>query len=105
MTIVKFIYINITAIEKTTGYLKTTLWLVDLNEFSSVVAFADKFEDVALDIVVANAGVSCESYQVSPEGWEHTYGSKIFKLAIPDLGTKAPSESFVNDVVVYTSPT
>lgn len=59
-------------IATTTGYHNTTLGLVDLSSFSSVVEFADKFEteDIKLDIVVANAGVLCTKYEASPEGWE-----------------------------------
>jgi len=77
--------IAIEEIERATGYLNTTLWIVDLNEFSSVVAFADKFEDITLDIVVANAGVACETYETSPDGWEQTLQVNHLSTALLSL--------------------
>ncbi|KAG6856249.1 hypothetical protein H0H87_006108 [Tephrocybe sp. NHM501043] len=44
-------------LQRETGYKGAELWLVDLNQFASIVAFADKFEKQGgrLDILVENA--------------------------------------------------
>ncbi|GLB39563.1 putative protein CC1G_02706 Coprinopsis cinerea okayama7 130 [Lyophyllum shimeji] len=65
------------AIEKLrneTGYRAVELWLIDLSEFSSVVAFADKFEKDGgrLDILVENAAIATQTYETTRDGWETT---------------------------------
>ncbi|EGN95975.1 hypothetical protein SERLA73DRAFT_185437 [Serpula lacrymans var. lacrymans S7.3] len=59
-------------IKSETGYDKAELWLIDLANFSSVLAFADKFdkEGQGLDILVMNAAVFQLAYQGTPDGWE-----------------------------------
>ncbi|CAK5283328.1 unnamed protein product [Mycena citricolor] len=58
-------------IKKDTGF-SAELWLLDLADFASVSAFADRFERDCgrLDILVENAGVSTDKYEVSKDGWE-----------------------------------
>ncbi|KAG5640177.1 hypothetical protein DXG03_000727, partial [Asterophora parasitica] len=58
-------------LQKETTYRAAELWLIELSKFSSVVAFADKFEKDGglLDILVANAGVALSEY-TTPDGWE-----------------------------------
>ncbi|EKM80573.1 hypothetical protein AGABI1DRAFT_70956 [Agaricus bisporus var. burnettii JB137-S8] len=60
-----------------TGYSKAELWLVDLSEFSSVQAFADRtVKDLErLDILLLNAAVLHRedgSYTTTKDGWETT---------------------------------
>lgn len=91
-------------IEKVTGYHNMTLWLVDLSNFSSVVEFAEKFEteDIKLDIVVANAGVVCNVYETSPEGWEQWYAFNIFRIAfVHSVLMQLASEPSLDIAVVY----
>ncbi|KAG6877071.1 hypothetical protein C0993_010531 [Termitomyces sp. T159_Od127] len=61
-------------IQQETGYEAAELWIVDLSEFSSVVAFADKFEKDGgrLDILLANAAVLPGKYMSTSDGWERT---------------------------------
>lgn len=64
----------ITEIQQDTGYQAAELWIVDLSEFSSVVAFADKFEKDGgrLDILLENAAVLPGKYVSTSDGWERT---------------------------------
>ncbi|CAK5267280.1 unnamed protein product [Mycena citricolor] len=58
-------------IKNETG-ISAELWLIDLADFASVSAFADRFEREGgrLDILVENAGVATDKYEVSKDGWE-----------------------------------
>ncbi|KAK0443292.1 hypothetical protein EV421DRAFT_543423 [Armillaria borealis] len=64
----------LTRIQKETGYTKAELWIIDLANFSSIVAFADRAERELerLDIFVENAGMATWEYE-QVEGWERTY--------------------------------
>ncbi len=57
-----------------TGYSKAELWIVDLANFNSVLAFADKAERELgrLDILIENASIATWDYE-QVEGWEKTY--------------------------------
>ena len=59
-------------IERETGYHGCELRTVDLANFASAVAFADKFEKEVSDlhILVMNAGVLEPIYQLTTDGWE-----------------------------------
>ncbi|KAK0458286.1 uncharacterized protein EV420DRAFT_389965 [Desarmillaria tabescens] len=50
----------VSRLQKDTGYLKAELWIIDLANFGSVTAFADKCERELdrLDILVENAGMA-----------------------------------------------
>ncbi|KAG6874586.1 hypothetical protein C0993_000280, partial [Termitomyces sp. T159_Od127] len=61
-------------IQQETGYEAAETWIVDLSEFSSVIAFADKFEKDGgrLDILLANAAVLPDKSMSTSDGWERT---------------------------------
>ena len=61
-------------IEKQTGY-KAGLMLVDLGDFASVGAFADKYEKEVgrLDLLVENAAVANNTLTRTVDGWESKY--------------------------------
>ncbi|KAK0457807.1 uncharacterized protein EV420DRAFT_479290 [Desarmillaria tabescens] len=72
-----------------TGYQKAELWLVDLSRFSSVTAFANRFEADGgrLDILVLNAGViPTKEYLTTPDGWESAL--QINDIASPLLALR-----------------
>ncbi|PBK91021.1 NAD(P)-binding protein [Armillaria gallica] len=72
-----------------TGYQKAELWLVDLSRFSSVTAFANKFEADGgrLDILVLNAGVMpTKEYRTTVDGWESSL--QINDIASPLLALR-----------------
>ncbi|SJK99042.1 uncharacterized protein ARMOST_02326 [Armillaria ostoyae] len=72
-----------------TGCQKTELWLVDLSRFSSVTAFANKFEADGgrLDILVLNAGVMpTKEYRTTVDGWESSL--QINDIASPLLALR-----------------
>ncbi|KAG7444404.1 NAD(P)-binding protein [Guyanagaster necrorhizus] len=72
-----------------TGYQKAELWLVDLSRFSSVTAFANKFEADGgrLDILVLNAGVIPDkTYRPTVDGWESSL--QINDIASPLLALR-----------------
>ncbi|KAF6763105.1 hypothetical protein DFP72DRAFT_1164079 [Ephemerocybe angulata] len=62
------------AIREATGFSRAEVWKVDLSKFSSVVAFADRFEKEGgrLDILLANAGVGLDKYRSTEDGWEES---------------------------------
>lgn len=59
-------------LEKATGYNQAELWLIDLAEFASVKAFADRAlkELERLDIIVLNAALGTHNYSTTKDGWE-----------------------------------
>ncbi|KAJ3510347.1 hypothetical protein NMY22_g16004 [Coprinellus aureogranulatus] len=65
-----------------TGFNAVELWLLDLSKFSSVSAFAERFEKDGgrLDILVANAAVATDKFKETADGWEES-------LQVNDLST------------------
>ncbi|KAG6867790.1 hypothetical protein C0993_011057 [Termitomyces sp. T159_Od127] len=61
-------------IKEQTGYEAAELWMLDLSEFTSVIAFADKFvkECGRLDYLIENAGMATDTYAVTKDGFEQT---------------------------------
>ncbi|PBK98029.1 short-chain dehydrogenase [Armillaria gallica] len=61
-------------IQDDTGYSKAELWIIDLANFNSVIAFAEKAEHELdrLDILIENASIATWDYE-QVEGWEKTY--------------------------------
>ncbi|KAH6903863.1 short-chain dehydrogenase [Coprinopsis sp. MPI-PUGE-AT-0042] len=59
-------------LKEETGFENVFLRLLDLAKFSSVIEFADKFEqeEDRLDIVVANAAIGRTDYVLTEDGWE-----------------------------------
>ncbi|KAF7309208.1 hypothetical protein MKEN_01123500 [Mycena kentingensis (nom. inval.)] len=64
-----------------TGY-DPEVWLVDLTDFGSVSAFADRVgEEMRLDILVANAALARIEYEGTKDGWEASF--QVANLATP----------------------
>ncbi|CAL1707380.1 unnamed protein product [Somion occarium] len=63
---------TVSIIEQETGYTKAESWVLELSEFTSVIAFANRFEEegIPLDILVCNAAVALASYQKTSDGCE-----------------------------------
>ncbi|KAK0458326.1 uncharacterized protein EV420DRAFT_1270663, partial [Desarmillaria tabescens] len=60
---------------KETGYTNAGLWIIDVANFSSVIAFVDRAESEfdRLDILVENVGMTTWEYERQLEDWERTY--------------------------------
>ncbi|KAJ3535194.1 hypothetical protein NMY22_g6598 [Coprinellus aureogranulatus] len=63
-----------TGIKEAIGFDRVELWLLDLAKFSSVVEFANKFQNGGgrLDILVANAAIMPNKYKLTSDGWEES---------------------------------
>ena len=62
-------------IEKTTGCKTLEVWQIDLTDFASIKAFADRFEREGggrLDALLENAGVQLHLFEETKDGWETT---------------------------------
>ncbi|KAG6856448.1 hypothetical protein H0H87_004413 [Tephrocybe sp. NHM501043] len=70
-----------------TDYKGAELWIVDLSDFSSVIAFADKFEKDGgrLDILVANAATIPAEYIATSDGWEISLQVNCLSLFLLEL--------------------
>ncbi|KXN84241.1 WW domain-containing oxidoreductase [Leucoagaricus sp. SymC.cos] len=97
-----------------TGHTGIELWLVDLAEFSSVKAFADKVlgELGGLDILMLNAGVGPGmggKYEATVDGWENTLqvnalsGSLLALLLLPHMFETAQRFNTTPRIVVVSS--
>ncbi|KAL4250005.1 NAD(P)-binding domain superfamily protein [Abortiporus biennis] len=71
-------------IKNETGYEKTESWPIELTDFSTVRAFAERFEkeDVPLDILLNNAAVAIPKYEKTVDGWETTVQVNHLSLAL-----------------------
>ncbi|THH05494.1 hypothetical protein EW146_g9887, partial [Bondarzewia mesenterica] len=60
-------------IKDATGFTRIELRIIDLNKFSSVTEFADKYikDGERLDIYVYNAGVYFPGYEATSDDWEN----------------------------------
>ncbi|KAK0199470.1 hypothetical protein DFS33DRAFT_1268460, partial [Desarmillaria ectypa] len=105
----------ITGIQKETGYTKAELWIIDLTNFSSVIAFADRAERELeqLDILVENAGMATWEYE-QVEGWERTYEESLLHTnnlgpgllairMIPKMPDTARKHSVIPRLVIVAS--
>ncbi|KII92883.1 hypothetical protein PLICRDRAFT_134861 [Plicaturopsis crispa FD-325 SS-3] len=98
-------------VERETLYKSAEVWLLDLSNFSSVIAFADKFEKEGgrLDIVVANAAVAVFRRDVSPDGWESTLQvnylstAMLSLLLLPAMERTAKAHSTAPRLVIVSS--
>ncbi|KAL0959289.1 hypothetical protein HGRIS_014554 [Hohenbuehelia grisea] len=74
-------------LEESTGYGGAELMLVELAQFASVKAFADKVdaEVEQLDILVLNAAVSAETFEVTEDGYEKDIQVNYLSLALISL--------------------
>ncbi|KAG1846904.1 short-chain dehydrogenase [Suillus tomentosus] len=98
-------------IERETKYNGCELWIVDLANFASVTAFADKFEKQGgdLHILVMNAGIVQPDYQLTTDGWEsvlqvnHLATSLLSLLLIPRLIAAGKMSSTPSRIVIVSS--
>jgi len=69
--------LEFTVIRNETGIgEELVVWHLDLCEFSSVKAFADKFEAEGggrLDLFIANAAMGTRAFQKTDDGWEKAW--------------------------------
>ncbi|KAK0440897.1 uncharacterized protein EV420DRAFT_1279069 [Desarmillaria tabescens] len=97
-------------VQKETGYTKAELWIIDVANFSSVIAFADRAERELdrLDILVENAGMATWEYE-QVEGWERTLhtnnlGPGLLAIRmIPKMLETARKHSVVPRLVIVAS--
>ncbi|KAK0186902.1 hypothetical protein F5146DRAFT_147778 [Armillaria mellea] len=97
-------------LQQETGYTKAELWLIDLANFSSIIAFADRAERELerLDILVENAGMATWEYE-QVEGWERTLhtnnlGPGLLAIRmIPKLLETARKYSVIPRLVIVAS--
>ncbi|TFK39479.1 short-chain dehydrogenase [Crucibulum laeve] len=94
-----------------TGYEKAELWIVDLAEFSSVKAFADKFEKDGgrLDVLVENAGMAPpfdNTAEFTIDGWEQVNNlgpSLLAFLLLPRMLQTAKKYATTPRLIIVTS--
>ncbi|PBK60599.1 short-chain dehydrogenase [Armillaria solidipes] len=99
-------------IQADTGYSKAELWIIDVANFNSVVAFADRAEQELdrLDILIENAGIWTWEYE-QVEGWEKTIhtnnlGPGLLAIRmIPKMLETARKHSVYPRLVVVASDT
>ncbi|PBK67947.1 short-chain dehydrogenase [Armillaria solidipes] len=97
-------------IQNDTGYSKAELWIIDLADFNSVIAFADKAERELdrLDILVESAGMMTWKYE-QVDGWERTLhtnnlGPELLAIRmIPKMLETARKHSVTPRLVVVAS--
>ncbi|KAL4250016.1 hypothetical protein ABKN59_005941 [Abortiporus biennis] len=100
-------------IEKETGFTNAESWPIELEDFSTVRAFAERFEkeDVLLDILINNAAVGLNKYTKTVDGWEtsvqvnHLSLALLTILLLPRLLETAKSHSHVSRIVSVSSKT
>ncbi|KIK34450.1 hypothetical protein CY34DRAFT_812909 [Suillus luteus UH-Slu-Lm8-n1] len=100
-------------IERETGYNGCESWIVDLANFASVTAFADKFEKEGgdLHILVMNAAVVLPDYQCTTDGWEsmlqvnYLASSLLSLLLIPKLVAAGRKSLTPSRMVIVSSVT
>lgn len=70
-----------TVIQKETGYQNIASWPLELSDFASTKAFADRFDREGggrLDILVLNAGMVSYDYNLTGDGYETAYDQYFF---------------------------
>lgn len=78
-----------------TGSTNVECWTVDLADFKSVSAFADRFEKEGggrLDLLLLNAGVVQNELVRTVDGWESTYVDFPFTLYPIDMTNIKPTD-------------
>lgn len=63
---------------------KLNVWLVNLEKFASVKAFAAKCEKElpGLDVAIMNAGMGSSNYELTVDGWERTLQVNVLSTAL-----------------------
>jgi hypothetical protein len=93
-----------------TGFPNVHLRLLDLAKFSSVIDFADHLEkeEDRLDIVVANAAIARDYYEVTEDGWESEFVHRVFLEPSEDFAeicdNQTSSEQPLDTLVKYPAP-
>ena len=66
------IFFSFVAIQQETGFAAVEYWPLELTEFASVKAFADRFEKDGgdLDLLVANAAIATDDFVLTSDGHE-----------------------------------
>ncbi|KAL0959297.1 hypothetical protein HGRIS_014562 [Hohenbuehelia grisea] len=74
-------------LKESTGYEKAELMLVELSQFSSVKAFADKVEAEVenLDLLVLNAAIIATSFEVTEDVYEKSLQVNNLSLDLVSL--------------------
>jgi NAD(P)-dependent dehydrogenase (short-subunit alcohol dehydrogenase family) len=67
-----------------TQELKIDVWELDMMNFASVAAFAErcKREGGKIDVAVMNAGKVTQKYELSPDGWESVLQVNVLSTAL-----------------------
>ncbi|KAF8176360.1 NAD(P)-binding protein [Mycena galopus ATCC 62051] len=94
-----------------TGYVTAELWILDLADFASVKAFADKFEREGgrLDFLVENAAMYADKYEPTKDGWETAFQISCLStpllafLLLPAMLKTAREHSTLPRLVVVSS--
>ena len=65
----------LSVIRKETGFAAVEAWPLELDEFASIKAFVDRFEEDGddLDLFVQNAAVATGVYALTQDGYESSY--------------------------------
>ena len=71
-TCMKFYFKWYLEIKEETGYQAVELWDIDLSQFSSVKAFAERFNKSGerLDLLIQNAAIATTTFEGTSDGWE-----------------------------------
>ncbi|KAH9479748.1 Short chain dehydrogenase sol3 [Psilocybe cubensis] len=100
-------------IKKETGCENVELWILNLGEFASVKAFAERFEKEGggrLDILVENAAIlPSAKFETTPDGWETSFQvnylatSLLALLLLPTMVQTAKEYDVTPRIVVVSS--
>ncbi|TDL30130.1 NAD(P)-binding protein [Rickenella mellea] len=99
------------SIRATTNYKGGEVWAVDLTDFASISAFADKFEKDGggrLDILLENSAVGVEKYYRTKDGLESTIqtnhlGTTLLGILLLPFLSKSPADSVTPRIVIVSS--
>ncbi|KAF8589340.1 short-chain dehydrogenase [Ramaria rubella] len=99
------------AVRDATGCETLEPWCIDLSDFKSVCAFADRYAQDGggrLDLLIMNAGINSYTYRKTVDGWEevlqvdHLSFSLLTLLLLPYLKT-TPLSNPTPRIVIVTS--
>ncbi|KAJ3554020.1 hypothetical protein NP233_g12512 [Leucocoprinus birnbaumii] len=98
-------------LKQATGCDKAELWLIDLADFLSVKAFADRAlsELERIDIIVMSAGIRTRKYNTTKDGWETSLQVNYLSMSLlalwllPRLSETATRFNIKPRIVVVTS--
>ncbi|KAK7687179.1 hypothetical protein QCA50_009683 [Cerrena zonata] len=104
---------TVSLVKEQTGYTAAEPWVIELSNFKSVVAFAERFEKEATPSghLVYNAAVAFDVYRKTPDGWEemlqvnHLSAGLLTLLLLPNLVRAAEKSGDLSRVTVVSSGT